>query len=86
MKLDQYGLIASMPLPHSTEVLPPTLEISFRPVKDSLSLDIQWTESPAPNDAMRARVEQAVEKGKAVGLNVVRTVTVIEQSLSPSYA
>ena len=78
MTLDQNTLYASMPLPHSSESIAPTLKLSFKP--STIGLDITWTLDPA-SEMMAERIQGAVDRAGKVGMDVVKTVAEIEWAL-----
>jgi hypothetical protein len=78
MTLDQYTLYASMPLPHSSKSIAPTLKLSFKP--SMTGLDITWTLHPA-SEMMVERIQGAVDQAGKVGMDVVKAVGEIEKAL-----
>ena len=78
MSLDQDGLHASMPLPHSSEAIAPTLKLSFRPI--DAGLDISWNLDPV-SEIMSELIQGAVDRGRTVGMDIVKAVAEIEKVL-----
>ena len=78
MTLDQNALHASMPLPHSSEAIAPTLRLSFNP--SMTGLDITWTLDPA-SEMMVERIQGAVDRAGKVGVDVVKAVAEVEKAL-----
>jgi len=78
MTLDQNTLYASIPLPHSSEAIAPTLKLSFKP--SMTGLDITWTLDPA-SEMMVERIQGAVDRAGKVGMDIVKAVAEIERAL-----
>jgi len=78
MSLDQDGLHASMPLPHCSEAIAPTLKLSFRPI--DAGLDISWNLDPV-SEIMSELIQGAVDRGRTVGMDIVKAVAEIEKVL-----
>jgi hypothetical protein len=78
MTSDQNTLYASMPLPHSSESIAPTLKLSFKP--STPGLDITWTLDPV-SEMMAERIQGAVDRAGQVGMDVVKAIAEIEKAL-----
>jgi hypothetical protein len=78
MALDLDALHASMPLPHSSESIAPTLKLSFNP--SMTGLEITWTLDPV-SEMMVERVQGAVDRAQKVGMDVVKAVAEVERVL-----
>jgi len=78
MTLDQNTLYASIPLPHSSEAIAPTLKLSFKP--STTGLNITWTLDPV-SEMMAERIQGAVDRAGKVGMDVVKAVAEIEKAL-----
>ena len=78
MTLDQNALYASMPLPHSSEAVAPTLKLSFKP--STPGLDVTWTLDPV-SEMMVERIQGAVDRAGKGGMDVVKAVGEIEKAL-----
>lgn len=80
MTLEHDVVHVSMPLPHSTLAIPPTLKLTFHPSTVS-GIDISWTLEP-PDQSISTRIQTAVDRARGQGFNLVEAVRRIEAGLA----
>lgn len=78
MTVDQNALYASMPLPHSSEAIAPTLKLIIKP--STTELDITWSLDPV-SEMMSERIQGAVDRAERSGMDVVKAVAEIDRAL-----
>jgi hypothetical protein len=69
-----------MALPHSTQIMAPTLKLTFHPSTVS-GIDISWALEPA-DQSLSERIQKAVNRACGQGFDVVEAIRTIEAALA----